>query len=360
MRPQGWAALLATAGWAALVAPALATYSALGTVAVAALAVLVLVPTFVSATALAGELRARAAVRSPVPDPAVPWIAAKGYAVGAAGILAGLVLVGLAATLPQSAADVELRQQVGERIADLVPGPSTVWAVVVATILTVVAVGVGGRPQRGPIAIAASTLVAGGAFIWAGVVAAAPVQAEHPAACADDTNASIAAHAVAAGDVDGRSLGTVVGTLHEGGPTTVAYATAWGRGSADLRDVGSGRVFTTGALDAQARSIADDVGTDRVGDGPARHCRMVIDGRTAVEAFPLLRWMVGGNEDSPDAGDALIAWRGTLDYWIVRSDSEGTARLRLATVELSGQAPDWPVGPGLRATLRAASSFGVR
>jgi hypothetical protein len=141
----------------------------------------------------------------------------------------------------------------------------------------------------------------------------------------------------------------------------VSHSTVWGDGISDVNDGGGGEAFTSGALGVDARATADDVGLDRVGDGPARHCRMVIDGQTAIDAFPLLRWLIGPDPDVPDAGQGFIAWRGSLDYWAVRPATPGPARVRFATVEVSGPAPDWPVAtgqkPALRATLRAASAY---
>lgn len=367
MWPRGWAALFATAGWAVLLAPALTTYAGVGPAGVFALAALIGVPLVACAAVLTSGLRIGLAAPSATgPSPDRP-AGRPGREFGGvtAGIVAALVLGGLAIAIEPSASDVAIRAAVGERILALVPGPSTAWAILLAVALTVVALGVGaptgGRPRLKAVVVASAVLVAGGVFVWAGDAAASGNP--RPGACRDDVPASPAAHAVATGDVDGRSVGDVVATRHGSAAnvTTVTYVTVWGAGSATLRDVGSA-AYATGALDAAARANADDVGLDRVGATPARHCRMVIDGRTAIAAFPALRWLAGGRPDAPDAGVELVAWRGTLDYWIVRTNGtagEGPARLRLATVEVSGLAPAWPAGPGLRASLRAASSFDV-
>jgi hypothetical protein len=366
--PRGWAALLATAGWAVLLAPALTTYAAVGALGTAALAVAVAIPLLTSAAVLVGELRAirRAPSRNDtVSRDAIHAARGRAWLPLLSAAVAALVLAGLATTLAPSASDIAIRDEVGVRIVALVPGPSIAWAVIVAASLTFGALV--SRPGRAwLVAAAAVSVLAGSVFIWAGDAAAAGQP--RPGACRDVLDARVAAHAVATGDVDGRSLGDVVGTrrangANGGNDTTVSHATVWGEGTSVVNAAGGGEAFTTGALGVDARATADDLGLDRLDNGRARHCRMVVDGRTAIEAFPLLRWLIGPDPDAPDAGQAFIAWRGSLDYWVVRPATPGPARVRFATVEVSGPAPDWPVAtgqkPALRATLRAASAYQV-
>jgi hypothetical protein len=353
MRPGGWAALFSTVGWTVVAAPALATYAAVSTPGWIALGIAVGVPIVLSLAALVGELRAPSIDETSADRPLPP--AALGTAV--CGAVAALLLVGIAPAIVPSGAAVALRSDVGERVAALVPGPSLAWAFVASVVLTALALrSTGGLRAVGILAVAA--VVGGAAFVWSGDAAAAGIP--RPGECRAELTNAVASHSVATGDVDGTALGTVVGTRHPNVPTwtRVAHDTLWGHGTATLRDVGSGLAYTTGALGVEERAAADDVGADRVGTMAARHCRMVVDGRTALAAFPILRWLTGGDETSRDAGDALVAWRGTLDYWVVAGGSATEpAALRLATIEVSGQPPGWDVAMGLRATLRAASSY---
>ncbi len=112
-------------------------------------------------------------------------------------------------------------------------------------------------------------------------------------------------------------------------------------------------------LSRDARVAVDDLGTDLVDGRAARHCQFVVDGRSAVEGFPALRWLVGADEHSADPGAGLEAWRGTLDYWLVTTWEQRiqSVDVVVATVSVDGQPPSWPF-PGLRASLKAASWFG--
>lgn len=102
-----------------------------------------------------------------------------------------------------------------------------------------------------------------------------------------------------------------------------------------------------GVLAGRALLGAEDVGIEMVGASPARHCRLLVDGPTALRAFPPLQWLAG-----PEARDALIAtWRGDLDWWVFTDGQLGLARVRVG-----GPVPaSWPVA-GLQAVLQATLS----
>jgi hypothetical protein len=100
-------------------------------------------------------------------------------------------------------------------------------------------------------------------------------------------------------------------------------------------------------LNGRARLAAEDRGIEELADGAlARHCRLLVDGPTALATFPPLAWLAIP-QDSP--GDALIAsWRGDLDWWM-----SAAGELLLASVRVGGPVPaSWPVS-GVQAVLQA-------
>lgn len=99
------------------------------------------------------------------------------------------------------------------------------------------------------------------------------------------------------------------------------------------------------ALPDRSRLAAEDVGIDLFDGARARHCRVAIDGPTALAAFPTLRWLVGG---SPlDTSAVIEDWRGTLDWWVF-----GDHELGVAEVTVGGFILDQP-GGGIQGTLTA-------
>lgn len=104
------------------------------------------------------------------------------------------------------------------------------------------------------------------------------------------------------------------------------------------------------ALDEGARSVAEDQGMELVGGARARHCRASVDGTTALNAFPSLRWLAG--LDPLRRARTLDDWRGDLDYWVFED-----GRLGMAVVTVSGPPPEpWPDEPGLQAVFQARLS----
>jgi hypothetical protein len=138
-----------------------------------------------------------------------------------------------------------------------------------------------------------------------------------------------------AGDLDGRSIGSI----DLGGDRSVtdfrwlAYAAttselglhgsarigenAWvrepfgGWRRATTAEVAGGTVDSQAiavALSASQRTAAELHGVDVVEGARARHCRIAIDGPTFRRAFPQVTWLVGANE--------MTHWRGEIDFWI--------------------------------------------
>jgi hypothetical protein len=106
------------------------------------------------------------------------------------------------------------------------------------------------------------------------------------------------------------------------------------------------RAVVEAALPVGARIASEDVGVDLVEGAKARHCRLAIDGPTALRAMPALRWLVG--RDALDDARALDAWRGEIDWWVFADDQLG-----MATLTVSGPpGSDWP-RTGFQATLSA-------
>lgn len=93
--------------------------------------------------------------------------------------------------------------------------------------------------------------------------------------------------------------------------------------------------------------VAEDLGLEHLEGARARHCRTLVDGATALDAFLPLRWLLADrSEVSPTA---LEHWRGTIDWWVF-ADGE----LGAASVDVSGPRIDtgWD-DDGVRAFLAA-------
>lgn len=238
------------------------------------------------------------------------------------------------------------------------------------------------RFVRGTILGLAATLLVGGTFTGVAIandlaLKDRPVAASRfgptdpsvePPACTDPI--AIGAYARVdlslAGDVDGRSIGTVdVRGVRAGGDFRwLAYvATSRLLGQYGAARVGSGawllepgRNWTAAtpggvasfALDADLlatalttplRATAELHGISVFEGARASHCRIAIDGSTFKAAFPESHWIVGNDAD-------LEHWRGELDFWVF-TDGE------LGRVSGSVNGPAVPIaGHGLQATLR--------
>jgi hypothetical protein len=93
--------------------------------------------------------------------------------------------------------------------------------------------------------------------------------------------------------------------------------------------------------------VPEDLGIEVIEGASARHCRMFVDGPTALSAFLPLRWVLGGGQP-PGTAD-VGRWRGQMDWWVF-----GDGELGRASVEVSGSSADtaWQ-GSGVRAILEA-------
>jgi hypothetical protein len=100
------------------------------------------------------------------------------------------------------------------------------------------------------------------------------------------------------------------------------------------------------ALPDRARLAAEDVGIDLFDGARARHCRLAVDGPTALAAFPSLRWLVGRNP--LDTSTVLEDWRGTLDWWVFGDHELGVAEVTVGGF-LLGEVP----AGGIQGTLTA-------
>ena len=93
------------------------------------------------------------------------------------------------------------------------------------------------------------------------------------------------------------------------------------------------------ALTVGYRSAAEERGLEFVEGARARHCRVALDGRTFLAAFPAAGWM-SSHED-------LHRWRGALDYWIFLDGQVGQV-----TAVINGEAQSLGRA-GLQANLYA-------
>jgi hypothetical protein len=99
-----------------------------------------------------------------------------------------------------------------------------------------------------------------------------------------------------------------------------------------------GDVLAT-ALTVAYRSAAEELGLEFVEGARARRCRVALDGRTFLAAFPAVSWM-SNHED-------LHRWRGALDYWIFLDGQVGQV-----TAAVNGEAASLGRS-GLQANLYA-------
>jgi hypothetical protein len=95
---------------------------------------------------------------------------------------------------------------------------------------------------------------------------------------------------------------------------------------------------TDTVLTQDARRAAEDRGLEFIEGARARHCRISIDGPSALAAFPQMVWFVGVAD--------LHRWRGELDFWVF-ADGE----LGQLSMIVNGDAVETGA-PGLQATIR--------
>ena len=86
----------------------------------------------------------------------------------------------------------------------------------------------------------------------------------------------------------------------------------------DLEMADPGGLTLDGALAAylgrgEVTRVAEDRGIELVENAPARHCRITLDGRGALESSMLTRLVLAGTVD-PHRN--LDAWRGSLEWWV--------------------------------------------
>ena len=284
------------------------------------------------------------------------------------GALLALLLIGLGSTIASAAASFDIFHEgwAGPlTVHALLPGASEALAYVAALTLTAAITGTSGTDRL----IAGGTLgtgaLIGGALLLWNASLRLPDPSPLNVGCRDPLveGADGIVLSVASGEVDGASLGRVEAQRYPGPEPEidVGYSTVFGEGRIFVASGSFGRPpgLQAVALAADNRLTTDDLGIDVIpGIGAAaRHCQLVIDGRSAVQGFPALRWLVGEDERTGAPGAGLEAWRGTLDYWIEPATpvqgATAAAVVVLAAVSVDGQPPAWPIR-GLHATLRAA------
>jgi len=96
-------------------------------------------------------------------------------------------------------------------------------------------------------------------------------------------------------------------------------------------------------------TVAEDLGLDLFDGATARHCRRAIDGPTALNVAPVLRWIAGQPLD--ERSDALREWRGEIDWWVF-----GDGQLGRAAVSVSGYPGEAFPATGVSAMLEAELS----
>ena len=164
---------------------------------------------------------------------------------------------------------------------------------------------------------------------------------------------------VARAEIDGRPIGRVELRAERSGRReqwTATLSGTSGEGAVTGPDE-EGQTLEGHVVDLLAgRSLlpAENLGLERLQGEPARHCRLMVDGEMATDAFPPLAWLAGGE---PGTGTAaadtpnLDVWRGELDWWL---GSGG--RLLRADVLVGGHPMDAWGGRGLRGLLTAELS----
>jgi hypothetical protein len=365
VRWEAWPALLVVLGWTAFLGALGIGYAdSVGFDGVPPL-ILVGIPLVVSARAL---IRAWRSAEWDGWIPRVPMRVAHAWLVrlGLSALLA-LLLIALGSTVASAAASFDIVHEGWEgplTVRAFLPGPSEAWAYFVAVALTAAMAGASTRDRLTAGGTLALGVLIGGAMLgWNASSSPDPspltVGCRDPLVQVEDRIVL----STASGEVDGTSLGRVEAQRYPGPEPEidVSYSTLFGEGRISVPSGSFGRPpsLQTVALAADHRLTADDLGIDVIpGIGAtARHCQIVIDGRSAVEGVPALRWLVGEDEQTASPGRGLEAWRGTLDYWIepaaLPQTSGPTAMVVLAAVSVDGQPPAWPI-QGLRAALRAA------
>ncbi|MEO7117390.1 MAG: hypothetical protein ABIZ34_00300 [Candidatus Limnocylindrales bacterium] len=81
----------------------------------------------------------------------------------------------------------------------------------------------------------------------------------------------------------------------------------------------------------------EELGLDVFEGASARHCRVAIDGTTALDTFFIARWIAA--KDPFTHTTALSVWRGEIDWWVFADGQLG--RVRLLIGGYPGDA--WPV-----------------
>jgi hypothetical protein len=168
-----------------------------------------------------------------------------------------------------------------------------------------------------------------------------------------------------AGEVDGRSIGTVdlrgvrsgenfrwlayVGTLRELGQYgaarigntswTLEPGRPWRRLATAAVEERLDRQVVQATVEAGSRPAAETHGVSFVEGARARHCRIAVDGDAFRAAFPGVRHLVGEAD--------LSTWRGELDYWVFGDGGVGRVG-----GEISGHGGEIRPG-GLQGRLRA-------
>jgi len=362
---ETWPALIAALAWAFLLVSLGAAWRPGGQADWLAPLLLAGIPLAISSLAV---VRARMSAGWGPTSGEVPQLSPETWRIRMAiAVALGLLLDGFGLVLFSDAAHATFAvgSDASVAVRRLVPGPSEAWAYLAALAITVGALS-GTRRARlaaaGALGIAA--LVGGTALAW-NASGAVPAAGTAAVGCGDLLTVPMnTMRTSATGELDGLALGRVEArrSTDQAATILVEYEGRWGTGKALLPGsaIPNRDPLQTVALSPNARLTADDLGVDVVDGRAARHCRLVTDGRSAVQGFPALRWLVGEDERTADPGAGLGAWRGTLDYWLVSVSGQRITNVEvvLAAVSVDGQPPGWPF-PGLRATLRAASSFGL-
>ena len=92
------------------------------------------------------------------------------------------------------------------------------------------------------------------------------------------------------------------------------------------------------ALVGTRRTTAEDHGLEFIEGAKARHCRLAVDGPTALSAVPQMNWFTGAAD--------LHRWRGELDFWVFADQQVGQI-----TMTVNGDAVEMG-SLGLQATIR--------
>jgi hypothetical protein len=91
--------------------------------------------------------------------------------------------------------------------------------------------------------------------------------------------------------------------------------------------------------------VAEDRGIELIEEARSRHCRITIDGSFAVSVSVPVRLVVDG---SLQPKTPLVAWRGSLDWWIFADGQLGQA-----VITIGGYPGDAWLSGGLQASIVA-------